>query len=133
MEELRSPSSDSPSLTSAHPILLPLLRCMILTCMRLLSFLGVELNTTENCRVTFDITTLRFWGTSYYYQQGAPYYGNVSREKGRNTESPAAGPKGTVGTDILRDPIAPSCPKLLARSSVPAFPSTSLPRSNPQT
>ncbi|XP_068811741.1 alpha-2-macroglobulin-like protein 1 isoform X2 [Struthio camelus] len=38
---------------------------------------GVEFNTTENCKVTFDITTLQFWGTSYYYQQGAPYYGNA--------------------------------------------------------
>ncbi|KAM8821945.1 alpha-2-macroglobulin-like protein 1 [Eudromia elegans] len=38
---------------------------------------GVEYNATENCKVTFDITTLRFWGTSYYYQQGAPYYGNL--------------------------------------------------------
>ncbi|XP_010216068.1 PREDICTED: alpha-2-macroglobulin-like protein 1 isoform X2 [Tinamus guttatus] len=38
---------------------------------------GVEYNTTENCKVTFDITTLRFWGASYYYQQGAPYYGNA--------------------------------------------------------
>ncbi|XP_061863712.1 alpha-2-macroglobulin-like protein 1 [Colius striatus] len=38
---------------------------------------GVELNTTENCKVTFDIATLQFWGTSYYYQQGAPYYGNM--------------------------------------------------------
>ncbi|KFQ32830.1 Alpha-2-macroglobulin-like 1, partial [Mesitornis unicolor] len=38
---------------------------------------GVEFNTTENCKVTFDITTLKFWGTSYYYQQGAPYYGNL--------------------------------------------------------
>ncbi|KFV87632.1 Alpha-2-macroglobulin-like 1, partial [Struthio camelus australis] len=38
---------------------------------------GVEFNTTENCKVTFDITTLQFWGTSYYYQQGAPYYGNL--------------------------------------------------------
>ncbi|XP_009465519.1 PREDICTED: alpha-2-macroglobulin-like protein 1 [Nipponia nippon] len=38
---------------------------------------GVEFNATENCKVTFDITTLQFWGTSYYYQQGAPYYGNL--------------------------------------------------------
>ncbi|XP_068022133.1 alpha-2-macroglobulin-like protein 1 [Melanerpes formicivorus] len=38
---------------------------------------GVEFNTTENCRVTFEITALQFWGTSYYYQQGAPYYGNL--------------------------------------------------------
>ncbi|KAM6093515.1 alpha-2-macroglobulin-like protein 1 [Chlamydotis macqueenii] len=44
---------------------------------------GVEFNITENCKVTFDITTLQFWGTSYYYQQGAPYYGNLEL-KGAN-------------------------------------------------
>lgn len=129
--KLESSMSDSPSLTSVHPILLPLLRCMILICTHLLSFLGVEFNATENCKVTFDITTLQFWGTSYYYQQGAPYYGNVS-EQGRNMESPAAGPKGMVGTEILRDPLALSCPKLLAQSSLPASPLTSLPRGNPK-
>jgi len=99
--------------------------------MHLLSFLGVEFNTTENCKVTFDITTLQFWGTSYYYQQGAPYYGNVS-EKGRNMESPAAGPKGMTGTEVLRGAPALSCPKLLAQSSVPVSPLTSLSRSNPK-
>lgn len=99
--------------------------------MHLLSFLGVEFNTTENCKVTFDITTLQFWGTSYYYQQGAPYYGNVS-EQGRNMESPAAEPKEMVGTEVLRGPLALSCLKLLARSSVPVFPLTPLPRGNPK-
>ena len=123
--------SDSPSLTSVHPILLPLLRRMILTCMHLLSFLGMEFNTTENCKVTFDITTLQFWGTSYYYQQGAPYYGNVS-EQGRNMQSPAAGPKGMAGTEVLRGPLALSCPKLLAQPSVPVSLLTSLPRGNPK-
>ncbi|NXD07213.1 A2ML1 protein, partial [Nothocercus nigrocapillus] len=46
---------------------------------------GVEYNTTENCRVTFDITTLRFWGASYYYQQGAPYYGNLELKSANGT------------------------------------------------
>ncbi|XP_009081349.1 PREDICTED: alpha-2-macroglobulin-like protein 1 [Acanthisitta chloris] len=40
-------------------------------------YTGVEFNTTEYCKVTFYIGTLQFWGTSYYYQQGAPYYGNL--------------------------------------------------------
>lgn len=87
--------------TSVHQILLPLLRCTILTCLHLLAFLGVEFNTTENCKITFDVTTLQFLGTSYYYQQGAPYYGNVS-EQGRNMESPVAGPKWVAGTEVLR-------------------------------
>ncbi|KFV51025.1 Alpha-2-macroglobulin-like 1, partial [Tyto alba] len=46
---------------------------------------GVEFNTTENCRVTFDITTLQFWGTSYYYQQGTPYYGNLELRSANGT------------------------------------------------
>ncbi|XP_053925178.1 alpha-2-macroglobulin-like protein 1 isoform X2 [Cuculus canorus] len=46
---------------------------------------GVELNTTENCKVTFGITTLQFWGTSYYYQQGAPYYGNLELKSANGT------------------------------------------------
>ncbi|NWY06645.1 A2ML1 protein, partial [Nothoprocta ornata] len=46
---------------------------------------GVEYNTTENCKVTFDITTLRFWGTSYYYQQGAPFYGNLELKSADET------------------------------------------------
>ncbi|EOB06566.1 Alpha-2-macroglobulin-like protein 1, partial [Anas platyrhynchos] len=46
---------------------------------------GVEFNTTENCKVTFGITTLQFWGTSYYYQQGAPYYGNLELRSGNGT------------------------------------------------
>ncbi|OWK54540.1 Alpha-2-macroglobulin-like protein 1 [Lonchura striata] len=46
---------------------------------------GVEFNTTENCKVTFDITTLQFWGTSYYYQQGAPYYGNLELRSANGT------------------------------------------------
>ncbi|NWH48381.1 A2ML1 protein, partial [Fregata magnificens] len=46
---------------------------------------GVEFNTTENCKVTFDITTLQFWGTSYYYQQGAPYYGNLELKSANGT------------------------------------------------
>ncbi|NXQ95320.1 A2ML1 protein, partial [Sagittarius serpentarius] len=46
---------------------------------------GVEFNTTENCKVTFDITTLQFWGTSYYYQQGAPYYGNLELKTANGT------------------------------------------------
>uniref|UniRef100_A0A8C3BCZ8 Alpha-2-macroglobulin-like protein 1 n=1 Tax=Cairina moschata TaxID=8855 RepID=A0A8C3BCZ8_CAIMO len=46
---------------------------------------GVEFNTTENCKVTFGITTLQFWGTSYYYQQGAPYYGNLELKSGNGT------------------------------------------------
>ncbi|NXT25668.1 A2ML1 protein, partial [Syrrhaptes paradoxus] len=46
---------------------------------------GVEFNTTENCKVTFDITTLQFWGTSYYYQQGAPYYGNLELKSANKT------------------------------------------------
>ncbi|XP_074009208.1 alpha-2-macroglobulin-like protein 1 [Numenius arquata] len=46
---------------------------------------GVEFNTTENCKVTFDITTLQFWGTSYYYQQGAPYYGNLELKNANGT------------------------------------------------
>ncbi|KAF2974945.1 hypothetical protein EK904_007038 [Melospiza melodia maxima] len=46
---------------------------------------GVEFNTTENCKVTFDITTLQFWGTSYYYQQGAPYYGNLELRSASGT------------------------------------------------
>ncbi|XP_065696755.2 alpha-2-macroglobulin-like protein 1 isoform X3 [Patagioenas fasciata] len=46
---------------------------------------GVEFNTTENCKVTFDITTLQFWGTSYYYQQGAPYYGNLELKSTNGT------------------------------------------------
>ncbi|NXD24440.1 A2ML1 protein, partial [Spelaeornis formosus] len=45
----------------------------------------VEFNTTENCKVTFDITTLQFWGTSYYYQQGAPYYGNLELKSANGT------------------------------------------------
>ncbi|NXU86298.1 A2ML1 protein, partial [Xiphorhynchus elegans] len=46
---------------------------------------GVEFNTTENCKVTFEITTLQFWGTSYYYQQGAPYYGNLELKSANGT------------------------------------------------
>ncbi|NXN54245.1 A2ML1 protein, partial [Rynchops niger] len=46
---------------------------------------GVEINTTENCKVTFDITTLQFWETSYYYQQGAPYYGNLELKSANGT------------------------------------------------
>ncbi|NXE56694.1 A2ML1 protein, partial [Casuarius casuarius] len=46
---------------------------------------GVEFNTTENCKVTFDITALKFWGTSYYYQQGAPYYGNLELKSANGT------------------------------------------------
>ncbi|NXT61541.1 A2ML1 protein, partial [Chaetops frenatus] len=46
---------------------------------------GLEFNTTENCKVTFDITTLQFWGTSYYYQQGAPYYGNLELKSANGT------------------------------------------------
>ncbi|XP_071618073.1 alpha-2-macroglobulin-like protein 1 [Heliangelus exortis] len=46
---------------------------------------GVEFNTTENCKVTFDITTLQFWETSYYYQQGAPYYGNLELKSANGT------------------------------------------------
>ncbi|NXS68241.1 A2ML1 protein, partial [Pandion haliaetus] len=46
---------------------------------------GVEFNTSENCKVTFDITTLQFWGTSYYYQQGAPYYGNLELKSANGT------------------------------------------------
>ncbi|NWT41345.1 A2ML1 protein, partial [Chroicocephalus maculipennis] len=46
---------------------------------------GVEVNTTENCKVTFDITTLQFWETSYYYQQGAPYYGNLELKSANGT------------------------------------------------
>ncbi|XP_050752376.1 alpha-2-macroglobulin-like protein 1 [Gymnogyps californianus] len=46
---------------------------------------GMEFNTTENCKVTFDITTLQFWGTSYYYQQGAPYYGNLELKSANGT------------------------------------------------
>ncbi|KAM6438234.1 alpha-2-macroglobulin-like protein 1 [Rhynochetos jubatus] len=46
---------------------------------------GVEFNTTENCKVSFDITTLQFWGTSYYYQQGAPYYGNLELKSANGT------------------------------------------------
>ncbi|XP_037244300.1 alpha-2-macroglobulin-like protein 1 isoform X4 [Falco rusticolus] len=46
---------------------------------------GVEFNTTENCKVTFGITTLQFWGTSYYYQQGAPYYGNLELKSANGT------------------------------------------------
>ncbi|XP_063250399.1 alpha-2-macroglobulin-like protein 1 isoform X1 [Prinia subflava] len=46
---------------------------------------GVEFNTTENCKVTFDITTLQFWGTSYYYQQGAPYYGRLELKSANGT------------------------------------------------
>ncbi|XP_041880173.1 alpha-2-macroglobulin-like protein 1 isoform X1 [Corvus kubaryi] len=46
---------------------------------------GVEFNTTENCKVTFDVTTLQFWGTSYYYQQGAPYYGNLELKSANGT------------------------------------------------
>ncbi|KFQ74132.1 Alpha-2-macroglobulin-like 1, partial [Phaethon lepturus] len=46
---------------------------------------GVEFNATENCKVTFDITTLQFWGTSYYYQQGAPYYGNLELKSANGT------------------------------------------------
>ncbi|NXO51473.1 A2ML1 protein, partial [Aramus guarauna] len=46
---------------------------------------GVEFNTTENCKVTFDITTLQFWGTSYYYQQGAPYYGHLELKSANGT------------------------------------------------
>lgn len=88
MEKLQFPVSDTPTFTSIHLILLPLLIHMILTCVHLLSFLGVEFNTTENCKVTFGITTLQFWGTSYYYQQGAPYYGNVSKQS-KNVECSA--------------------------------------------
>uniref|UniRef100_A0A8C3RAU8 Alpha-2-macroglobulin-like protein 1 n=1 Tax=Cyanoderma ruficeps TaxID=181631 RepID=A0A8C3RAU8_9PASS len=46
---------------------------------------GVEFNATENCKVTFDITTLQFWGTSYYYQQGAPYYGSLELKSANGT------------------------------------------------
>ncbi|KAM6320650.1 alpha-2-macroglobulin-like protein 1 [Aegotheles albertisi] len=46
---------------------------------------GVEFNATENCKVTFDITALQFWGTSYYYQQGAPYYGNLELKSANGT------------------------------------------------
>ncbi|XP_010015515.1 PREDICTED: alpha-2-macroglobulin-like protein 1 [Nestor notabilis] len=46
---------------------------------------GVEFNTTENCKITFDITTLQFLGTSYYYQQGAPYYGNLELKSANGT------------------------------------------------
>ncbi|NXA11558.1 A2ML1 protein, partial [Sapayoa aenigma] len=46
---------------------------------------GVEFNTTENCKVTFDITTLQFSGTSYYYQQGVPYYGNLELKSANGT------------------------------------------------
>ncbi|XP_048150246.1 alpha-2-macroglobulin-like protein 1 isoform X2 [Corvus hawaiiensis] len=46
---------------------------------------GVEFNTTENCKVTFDVTTLQFWGTSNYYQQGAPYYGNLELKSANGT------------------------------------------------
>ncbi|KAM6309796.1 alpha-2-macroglobulin-like protein 1 [Podargus strigoides] len=46
---------------------------------------GVEFNTTENCKVTFAISTLRFWGTSYYYQQGAPYYGTLELKSANGT------------------------------------------------
>ncbi|KFV53492.1 Alpha-2-macroglobulin-like 1, partial [Gavia stellata] len=46
---------------------------------------GLEFNTTENCKVTFDITTLQFWGTSYYYQQGAPYYGKLELKSANGT------------------------------------------------
>ncbi|NWY20614.1 A2ML1 protein, partial [Aphelocoma coerulescens] len=46
---------------------------------------GVEFNTTKNCKVTFDVTTLQFWGTSYYYQQGAPYYGNLKLKSANGT------------------------------------------------
>ncbi|NXJ96509.1 A2ML1 protein, partial [Corythaixoides concolor] len=46
---------------------------------------GVEMNTTENCKVTFEITTLQFWGMSYYYQQGAPYYGNLELKSANGT------------------------------------------------
>ncbi|NXQ09809.1 A2ML1 protein, partial [Peucedramus taeniatus] len=46
---------------------------------------GVEFKTTENCKVTFDISTLQFWGTSYYYQQGAPYYGNLELRSANGT------------------------------------------------
>ncbi|XP_031954829.1 alpha-2-macroglobulin-like protein 1 isoform X2 [Corvus moneduloides] len=46
---------------------------------------GVVFNTTENCKVTFDVTTLQFWGTSYYYQQGAPYYGNLELKSANGT------------------------------------------------
>ncbi|NWH94490.1 A2ML1 protein, partial [Aegithalos caudatus] len=46
---------------------------------------GLEFNTTEHCKVTFDITTLQFWGTSYYYQQGAPYYGNLELKSANGT------------------------------------------------
>ncbi|XP_051470054.1 alpha-2-macroglobulin-like protein 1 isoform X1 [Apus apus] len=46
---------------------------------------GMEFNATENCKVTFDVTTLQFWGTSYYYQQGAPYYGNMELKSANGT------------------------------------------------
>ncbi|KAM9030221.1 alpha-2-macroglobulin-like protein 1 isoform 1-T1 [Ara ararauna] len=46
---------------------------------------GVEFNTTENCKITFDVTTLQFLGTSYYYQQGAPYYGNLELKSANGT------------------------------------------------
>ncbi|NXC07098.1 A2ML1 protein, partial [Orthonyx spaldingii] len=46
---------------------------------------GMEFNATQNCKVTFDITTLQFWGTSYYYQQGAPYYGNLELKSANGT------------------------------------------------
>ncbi|NXU52212.1 A2ML1 protein, partial [Turnix velox] len=45
----------------------------------------MEINATENCKVTFDITTLQFWETSYYYQQGAPYYGNLELKSANGT------------------------------------------------
>ncbi|NXF65444.1 A2ML1 protein, partial [Ciccaba nigrolineata] len=46
---------------------------------------GVEFNTTESCKVTFDITTIQFRGSSYYYQQGAPYYGNLELKSASGT------------------------------------------------
>uniref|UniRef100_A0A8C6JYY6 Uncharacterized protein n=1 Tax=Melopsittacus undulatus TaxID=13146 RepID=A0A8C6JYY6_MELUD len=46
---------------------------------------GVEFNTTEYCKITFDVTTLRFLGTSYYYQQGASYYGNLELKSANGT------------------------------------------------
>ncbi|XP_054243513.1 alpha-2-macroglobulin-like protein 1 [Indicator indicator] len=46
---------------------------------------GVEFNTTKNCRVTFEITALQFWGTRYYYQQGTPYYGNLELKSPNGT------------------------------------------------
>ncbi|NXG74952.1 A2ML1 protein, partial [Baryphthengus martii] len=46
---------------------------------------SVQFNTTENCKVTFDITTLQFKGTSYYYQQGAPYYGSLELKSANGT------------------------------------------------